>query len=984
MKKTLVIFCFFLSLTNLLSQVSLLKDINIDSASSGADALFNADGFAYFKYKNASGWYNILKTNGNTQEKVLPYDVEAITDAEYGEGLVYYTDGIHLWVTDGTSDGFREIFFYGQPATDIYDLTYSAGTLWFSAISGDDRELFWSDSHAAEKIDINPLGSSDPGYLTDFNGVLYFRADDGINGYELFKAEHLSPFFYTATQVKNIFPGNGSSYPTSLFAWNSNLYFSANDGVNGIELWKSDGTTAGTVMVTDISPGPGHSEPVGFAGLGGSVVLFMADNGTLGYELWRTNGTAAGTVLVKDICLGPESAYPSKITLVGGTAYFSAYTPETGNELWKTNGTAEGTLLVKDIETGPSGSKPRNFSAGTTRIYFSAFTSATGYEPFSSMGTASSTKLMADIAPGPLDGMSKGDNGLCVGNTFVFPAQNAAIGKELWKSTGTPAGTKLLQDCLNGDSYPTGFTKSGDVLFFTAEIDTLGIELWKTDGTEAGTVLVSDIRPGAENSYPDHFTDLNGLLIFSAITSGQGFEIWASDGTAAGTIQLKDIGDGWGGSHPHNLKKIGNSVYFGAKNTTTGVELWKTDGTQAGTVQVKDINPGPDDSNPGELYDIGNGISLFMATTAGQGRELWKTDGTSEGTVLVKDIEPGPSSSIGYDYSDGAVMAGIFYFRAANGSQGNELWRSDGTDAGTYIVKDLNPGAPHSAPFSFVTMNNSVYFAAFTPFKGVELWKTDGTGAGTVMVKDISVGSSSSFFEDTESFKNIFTVVNGKLYFKAYTFAAGMELWASDGTAAGTILTKDIYAGPNGSFANDLGSSSGLFLFAAYNPSFGLELWRSNGTVSGTRLVQDIYTGDEGSILSKGTVLNNKFIFGGRNNFNGYEVLAYTLPAAPVAMNAISDRAEEEAQQASAAAQSQIFKVYPNPAKEVAYLEFFEKTAGETHVSIMDISGKMVSQQTVSDADNVEINVTDLPVGVYLVNVSNANRQESRKLVVQR
>lgn len=981
MKKILAIFCFFLSLTNLPSQVSLLKDINIDSASSGMDALFNADGYAYFKYKNASGWYNILKTNGNIQEKVLPYDVEVLTDAEYGEGLVYYTDGTQLWVTDGTSDGFREIFFYGQPATDIYDLTYSAGTLWFSASSGDDRELYWSDSYAAQEIDIDPLGSSDPYYLTDFNGALYFQANDGINGYELYKAEHLSPFFYTATLVKNIFPGNGSSYPASLFAWNSNLYFSADDGVNGKELWKSDGTTAGTVLVTDILPGSGHSEPSGFSALGGSIVLFMADNGTLGYELWRTNGTAAGTVLVKDICTGPEGSYPSKMTLVGGTAYFSAYTPDTGNELWKTNGTDAGTLLVKDIELGPTGSKPRHFSAGTTRIYFSAFTTATGYEPYSSMGTAASTKLMADIAPGPLDGMSKVDNGLSLGNTFVFPAQHAAIGKELWKSNGTPTGTKLLQDCLNGDSNPFGFTKSGDVLFFSAETDSLGAELWKTNGTEAGTVLVKDIRPGAENAQPNNFTDLNGLLIFSAISPGTGTEIWTSDGTAAGTFQLKDIGDGWGGSKPHNLKKIGNSVYFAASNTTTGVELWKTDGTIAGTVQVKDINPGQESSNPSELYDIGSGISLFMATTATQGRELWKTDGTDAGTVLVKNI--GPFSGIGYTYSDGAVLNGIFYFKASNGTNGYELWRSDGTEAGTYMVKDINTGVSNSAPFSFVTMGNSVYFAAFSPSKGTEVWKTDGTEAGTVMLKDISVGSSSGIHEDLESFQNVFTVVNGKLYFSANSLASGMELWTSDGTAAGTILIEDVYAGSNSSYPYSLGSSSNLFLFTAYHPSFGTELWRSNGTAGGTRMVQDIYSGDEGSIFSKGAVLGDKFIFGARNNFNGYEVLAYTLPAPPPAVNAM-DRSEEDTRQASLPAQSQIFKVYPNPANEVAYLEFFEKTAGGTQVNILDISGKMVSQQTVSDADNVEINVADLPVGVYLVQVSNANGQASRKLIVQR
>lgn len=983
MKNILTIFCFLLSLTSLTSQVSLLKDINIDSADSGIKALFKADGYAYFKYKNASGWYNILKTNGTTQKKVLPYDVQAITEAEYGEGLVYFTDETHLWVTDGTSEGTREILFYGYPATEIFNLTYSAGTLWFAGNSGGDRELYWCDSYYAQEIEINPWGSSYPYYLTDFNGALYFQANDGVNGYELFKAEHLSPYFYTSALVKDILPGGGSGSPSSLYAWNGNLYFTADDGVNGAELWKSDGTTAGTVLVSDIWPGWYGSWPTGFAGLGDDMVLFTAYNDISGYELWRTNGTAAGTELVMDILTGPESSYPSRLTFVDGTVYFSAYTPETGSELWKTNGTAAGTALVKDIEPGPSNSSPLNFTAGTSRLYFSANSAATGRELYSTTGTASSTKLMADIAPATLDGISKSHNGLTLGNTLVFPAQNGAIGMELWKSTGTAAGTKLLQDCLNSDSNPLGFTKSGDYLFFSAEIDSIGTELWKTDGTTAGTVLVKDIRE-LGSSDPAHFTDLNGLLIFTAISAGTGTEIWASDGTAAGTFQIKDIGDGWGGSKPHNLKKIGNAVYFSARNTSMGFELWKTDGTEAGTMLVKEINAGPEDSDPSELYDIGGGISLFMATTAGQGRELWKTDGTAEGTVLVKDIESGPGSGIGYDYSDGAVLAGIFYFRASDDAQGNELWRSDGTEAGTYIVKDINPGAPHSAPFSFATMGNSVYFAAFSPSKGIEVWKTDGTAAGTVLLKDISVGSSSSIYENLESFQNVFSVVNGNLYFSANSLSSGQELWRSDGTAAGTIQLKDIIPGSQGSYPYALGASSTLFLFGAYHPTFGAELWKSSGTAGGTVMVQDIYSGEEGSIPSNGAVLGNKFIFGALSNFNGVEVLAYTLPAGTYSAIASNDRTEEEAQQAPVSAQSQIFKVYPNPANEVAYLEFFEKPAGEIQVNILDISGKMVAQHTATDTDNVEINVADLPAGVYLIQASNAKWQESRKLVVQR
>ncbi|MCB9355807.1 MAG: T9SS type A sorting domain-containing protein [Lewinellaceae bacterium] len=981
MKKILAIICFFLALNDLMSQVSLLKDINIDSASAELSALFKADGFAYFKYKNAAGMYNIMKTDGTVREKVLPYDMQYITQAVYGEGLLYYSDGARLWVTDGTADGYREILFYGVPPVNISYLTYSAGTLWFVGSVGDDRELYWCDSYFAQAVEINTLGSSFPTGLTDFNGVLYFQATDGVNGYELFKAEHTSAIDYSATLVKDIAPGDASSNPAWFYVWNNILYFSANDGTNGFELWRSDGTEAGTYMLSDIYPGQDGSDPLGFTGLGGSIVLFMANNGTAGYELWKTNGTTAGTVMVKDIYPGPESSNPYRFVLVGGTVYFGAYEPNTGSELWKTNGTTAGTVLVKDIEQGPLSSSPRNLTAGTTQVFFSASTGTAGRELYSSMGTAASTRMMADIGFGALDGMTKVDAPQVLGNTAYFPARSTAIGKELWKSNGTSAGTALFQDCLNGDSNPTGFTKSGDVLFFSAENASGGPELWKTNGTEAGTVQVKNIYPGAgEGSYPKDLTDLNGRLIFSAISPGQGYEMWTSDGTSGGTFMLKDLFDGWGGAKPRNLKKIGNSVYFSARSFGTGFELFKTDGTTEGTVMVKDIFPGTDDSSPSELYDIGGGISLFMARTAWQGRELWKTDGTEAGTVMVKDIKPGHYSGIGYDYSDAAVLNGVLYFKASS-ADGQELWRSDGTEAGTYMLKDINAGSYGSQPFSFMTMGNAVYFVAFTPAKGNELWKTDGTADGTVMVKDISVGASSSIEENLVEFQQVFTVVNGNLFFGAQTFDTGLECWKSDGTAAGTIRLKDIAPGLQGSAPYALGATSGLFLFTAYAPGYGSELWQSDGTPGGTFMVQDIYSGELGSIFSKGAVLNNSFIFGAQNNFNGVEVMAYTLPGAPLQQN-LNARTEEEAQEVTMP--DQAFRVYPNPADHVVQLMFDEKPAGDVQVNILDISGKVVSQRTVSDMDNAAIDVADLPAGVYLVQVSNSHWQKTQKLVVQR
>src|SRR5262249_19930171 len=146
---------------------------------------------------------------------------------------------------------------------------------------------------------------------------------------------------------------------------NGTLFFTAFDPVNGQELWKSDGTTAGTALVKDIRPGSmsafvdSDEYPFNpFLTAVGGTLFFTADDGTSGAELWKRDGTAAGTVLVKAIVPGGGSSGPQRLTNVSGTLYFMAWTAEAGYELWKSDGTAAGTILVKDIRPGNIGSLP--------------------------------------------------------------------------------------------------------------------------------------------------------------------------------------------------------------------------------------------------------------------------------------------------------------------------------------------------------------------------------------------------------------------------------------------------------------------------------------------------------------------------------------------------------------------------------------------------------------------------------------------------
>ncbi len=132
------------------------------------------------------------------------------------------------------------------------------------------------------------------------------------------------------------------------------------------------------------------------------------------------------------------------------------------------------------------------------------------------------------------------------------------------------------------------------------------------------------------------------------------------------------------------------------------------------------------------------GVAYFMGNDGTHGRELWKTDGTAAGTVMVKDINPGAG--------DGFILPFIglnsaFYFSATDGITGYELWKTDGTEAGTVIVKDIYPGWDSSAPLPFTILDDVFYFRATDGTSGYELWKTDGTAAGTMMVKDINPGA---------------------------------------------------------------------------------------------------------------------------------------------------------------------------------------------------------------------------------------------------
>ena len=329
--------------------------------------------------------------------------------------------------------------------------------------------------------------------------------------------------------------------------------------------------------------------------------------------------------------------------------------------------------------------------------------------------------------------------------------------------------------------------------------------------------------------------------------------LWVSDGTAAGSFPL---------SNTLRFEQAGgllNGKYiFAANSANRGIELWVTDGTVAGTQLVKDIFPGPVGSEPEDDFALLNGYLYFSASTPEYGRELWRTDGTEAGTTLVKDIIAGPAGSALKGRYDIGSTGTYLLFNAVTATEGYELWRSDGTEAGTFLLKDINPGVASSDPTAYHVYNGTVLFWATRAAEGRELWRTNGTAAGTSLVKDIRPGVGSSINTGFPMLNStILLPFNNRLLFIADDGTSGNEIWSTDGTEAGTYLLKDINPGPDPSFYSIFGPTASLYLsvalngklyFTAYQQSTGAELWETDGTPNGTKLFKEILPGIDGGI----------------------------------------------------------------------------------------------------------------------------------------
>jgi ELWxxDGT repeat protein len=331
---------------------TLVRDINPGGRGSyGSPGSLTRFGGALYFFANdgdAVHAYELWRSDGTRRGTKLVRDINPDGSSSpwsftRAGGLLFFNAfhpnyGWELWRSDGTEAGtilVREIIPGKEEGGDLSGVGEKvdlAGTLMFAAHAGTGYGLWRSDGSEAGTTlvgDSYPFGWG-PWELTNLGGTLFFSADDGIHGVELLRSDGTEP----GALVADVRPGERGSGPAPIAAAGGNLYFAANDGIHGRELWRSDGTDAGTELVSDVQPGEEGSEPSRLIGAGGEL-FFTATDDIHGRELWRSDGTEAGTKLVRDIARGRVASEPKELSNVGGTLFFTAVNSARGRELWK-------------------------------------------------------------------------------------------------------------------------------------------------------------------------------------------------------------------------------------------------------------------------------------------------------------------------------------------------------------------------------------------------------------------------------------------------------------------------------------------------------------------------------------------------------------------------------------------------------------------------------------------------------------------------
>lgn len=880
--------------------------------------------------------------------------------------------------------------------------------LFFSGqILGAGRELLSFDGTEIQiEADILSNGGSDPTYLTEAGGRLYFLTKNSSSGdMRLMLFDGSNP----PVEVDDIKAQYNDNYPRPI-AYDGQIYFPAyNDVANNWEL-RSYGEIGGTLTLSLVASIPGSNNYCPIRGLNvvnnllyfygdgqgfmeydgvnppstapnssnafnavsltysvNNDIYFVANDGTSGSELWKYN-VVSPPALVADINPGASSAFNINnsnldvFTVYNGELYFSALDGVNGVELWKTNGST--TTLIDLNPTG--GSLPNHLTNFAGNLYFKAFDPTNGIELWSYDGT--SAAVVDDLWAGTIS--SNIQDPIVFQSRLYFGGADGLSTSSLFEYDGTTISRTLPAIETEGSPIRE-LTRFQNKVYFQA-VGPGGAELYATDGIT--TFMVADLHPGTNSigqpnsSAPSGFFSYNNTLYFRAVDSNQ-VNMYEYDGTNPPTISTNlanAASDGF---------EFNGDWYYRGFDAATGNELWKFDGTNAPTL-VSDISPASTSSFPNG-FAVFNGKLVFAADDGFNGMELWEYNGVQPS--LVANLNPA-SDAYPEEFTE---YNGKLYFRAwADDSIGTELYVYDGVNAPT-LVADLYPGssggwANESYPFSLKVVNGKLVFVATGPSGNDNLWEYDGVSAPVRITNYVPTGSASNQFASM-------TVVDGILYFWADAgVSAGSELYRYDGTSAPTML-PELSPGSPRSRAQTPGGMAELDGYVYLNACD----WILSGPSTGVGELYRFSTcaAVSASITQAGNLLTADPGFATYQWYNSAgPIPGATAPTYQVTTNETYYCTVTDGNGCSAVSNSIVvlslstaapldtdLSIYPNPSNGTV---FIRSESGAVQGKIYAVTGELVGQFETETVD-----IGHLSPGVYIFSVETGDLTLRRRVV---
>jgi|CXWL01.1.fsa_nt_gi ELWxxDGT repeat protein len=718
-------------------------------------------------------------------------------------------------------------------------------------------------------------------------------------------------------------------------------------GQPGLKTWLSDGSIAGTyapriepfvdletpgsylthhsgaLWVTDLTSSS-QRRLVSFgsrASLGrpvrlGRLRVFVVTEQGRPPELWTSDGTVPGTLKLADL---PSSPFGDEIAVLGDHALLLVFRSSPRRaEIWRTDGTASGTVVVEGFDLSEPSSGRTAFVAGTSRVFFGI--SHDGPEFLDSSlalwttdGTQAGTRLLATIPQ---------SNGLDVTAVTVGDRLYLSLERDLWTSDGSPSGTRELDFDLAGDRFvkaPFGVLVTG-----RNQGAFLAYRVWALDGSGSARALT----PPAETYQLSSGVAGAGYFFETTDVSEESQRVttpWITDGTAEGTHRLAPFDTGvsvgplglasdgaalilldqdlwrldprtggrqrWGdspfsasdaGSNPRASWTTQDRLFFLARSDEVGETLWSLASPEASptrlSTRLEGIPP----------YPTSDGL-LYWKFLDDSGYALYWTDGVTSSELIGGFGIPPPrltavgggdywfvgggglfryrskhravdrfieiADSVRTEGSRVVAHGGVHYFISFLNPVGYRLWRTDGTAENTVATADL-PIAPQNLSSDGLRLYFQRNFH--------ELWASDGTTAGT---RRLAIPEDLLFLGGI-------VPVPGRIFFVAYrTGSEERELWTSDGTDAGTmkLVSPLITLCCQTNVPEIVALGSGV-VFQAGPDNSGGEPWWSDGTLGGTRRIADLWPGPGSSRPREFTALGGRVFFRASDPDHGAEL----------------------------------------------------------------------------------------------------------------